>query len=246
MGWIRSWLLAFLIGLPLQAATLQLVTLQYPPYVYEEQGEIRGVAFELVKEAFRRGGYGLEVRLLPWGRALQLVENGEADGIFTLFKTAERERFADFSEEVLLEQSISLFVRHDATIEFNGELDALLPFRFGVVRNVSYGERFDGWLSRHPEIARDLSHTGEANLNKLVRGRFDILVSNSGGAHFILERLGLVSRVRALRPEIQRPPSYLAFSKRRHLESVRRVFDKALKSMHADGTYQRIVAAYGL
>ncbi|MFR9718251.1 substrate-binding periplasmic protein [Aeromonas diversa] len=246
MGWLRVWLLATLLCLPLQATTLRLVTLQYPPYVYEENGQIQGAAFELVREAFHRSGYPIDVRVLPWGRALQLIESGEADGIFTLFKTPERERFADFSEEVLLEQSVSLFVRQDATIAFDGDLDALASFRFGLVRNVSYGERFDGWLRQRPELARDLSHTGEANMNKLLRGRFDILVSNSGGAHFILARLAQQDRVRALKPEIQRIPSYLAFSKQRHLEPVRRAFDEALRSMHADGSYQRIVSAYGL
>ena len=130
----------FLISGYCFAKTLELVTLQYPPYVFEHNGEIKGIALEIVEEAFRRMQQPVNVKLLPWARALKYIKRGKADAIFTAFKNPERETFMVYSKEVLINQTISLFVRKDSNIIFDGDLKKLSNYRFGVVRKVSYGK----------------------------------------------------------------------------------------------------------
>ncbi len=48
---------------------IELVTLQYPPYEYEEDGEVKGIAVDIITEGFTRLGYEVDITLYPWTRA---------------------------------------------------------------------------------------------------------------------------------------------------------------------------------
>ncbi len=72
-----------LLGINAYSDELKLVTLEFPPYEYSENGEIKGSAVEVVKEAFKRMGQPIKINAYPWARAIKMVEGGEADAIFT-------------------------------------------------------------------------------------------------------------------------------------------------------------------
>lgn len=220
---------------------LKLVTLQYPPYEYEENNEIKGVAVEIVKEVFRRMGQPVNIKLLPWVRAVAMVENGLADGFFTVYKTPEREVFAHYSKEVLIMQVISFFVKEDSLITFNGDLKKLRKYKIGVVRGVSYGEKFDNAVK--DKILTDIEDVtiGEQNFYKLISSRIDIIVSNKFGAIHIIDRLNMRGEIKELDPIVQTVPSYIAFSRKKGLVSLRDKFDKTLRDMKNDGTYDEII-----
>jgi len=222
---------------------IELVTLQYPPYEYEEDGEIKGIAVEIIREGFSRLGYDVCITLYPWTRALNMVKNGDADGIFTAYKTDERLEFADYSNEVLIQQSVSLFVIQGSNIKFDGDLDNVRKYSFGVVRDVSYGEKFDT-MFKNNEFAYEETNTGESNLQKLINGRFDILISNTFGALSIIKKEHISDQVVELKPVVESVPSYIAFSKKRNLTDLRDEFDEILIVMKNDGTIDSIINAY--
>lgn len=223
---------------------IEIVTLDYPPYEYEEDGVIKGIAVDLVEEAFDRLNQPINIRMVPWARALALVEEGKADAIFTAYKTPERELFCDYSNEVLIDQTVSLFVRSDSTIEFDGNLSLMEGYTFGTVRKISYGSVFDQAVEQGMISHIEETRSGEKNMAMLILNRVDILVSNKYGAYDILNKLGREDDVRELDPEVQTVPSYLAFSKKRGLGHIRDQFDFTLKEMKMDGTYQKIIDAH--
>lgn len=223
--------------------TIHLVTLQYPPYEYEKDGEIKGIAVDIVKEIFDRMGYETKIELLPWARALEMIKNGEADGIFTAYKTPERETFADYSNEILIPQTISLFVLNDSEITFDGDLSKLSNYTFGVVNGVSYGEKFDS-LIKENILSTETTSTGEKNIEKLLNKRFDILISNKYGALSILNQKNLSDKIKELTPHVEIVPSYIAFSKSRNLTQLRDEFDKILAKMIEDGTVDEHIEKY--
>jgi polar amino acid transport system substrate-binding protein len=236
--------LLFLFSGSCFAQSLEFVTLQYPPYEFEDNGELKGIALEIVENAFERMNKPISIRLLPWAKAVRHIKKGKADAIFTAFKNPDRESFADFSREVLVHQTVSLFVRADSNITFDGDLKKLSSSTFGVVRKVSYGKIFDDALKKKQIKQIVVSETGEENMQKLLEGRFDILVSNRFGALHILNQMDKIDEVRELKPELESVPSYIAFSKKRNLSSLRDQFDAVLKEMKRDGTYNRIIESY--
>lgn len=228
---------------PTPDKTIHLVTLQYPPYEYADGDEIDGIAVRIVEEAFSRMEYDIRIELLPWARALSMVKSGEADGVFTAYKTPAREAFADYSAEVLLPQIVALFVRHDADIDYTGNLRDLSDYTFGTVTQVSYGPQFDS-LVEEGILRVDTVDTGEDNIEKLLSGRVDIIASNRLGALHILQQRGDLELVRELSPALQSIPSYLAFSKANDLTDVRDDFDRVLREMRRDGTIQEIIDGF--
>ena len=223
---------------------LEIVTLQYPPYEFEEKGEIRGVAVAIVREVFRKMNRPVTISLYPWARSLEMANKGEADAIFTIYRTPERESFLDYSNEVIMTQIVSLFVLKQSTVQFNGDLATLKRYGFGKVRGVSYGKIFDRAVKEKIIDDLDDSNDGEQNMEKLLLGRFDIMVCNKYGAIDILNKLKASHLVRELAPEIERVPSYIAFSKKKNLTRVRDQFDVTLKKMKASGEYDRLINEY--
>jgi polar amino acid transport system substrate-binding protein len=241
---VALYFFALMITPTASAKVLELVTLQYPPYAYQAQGEVKGMAVELIQEAFRRMKQPIKISILPWARAIYRIEQGQSDAIFTIYKTKERAVFTDYSNEILIHQSMALFTRKDSPIKFDGQLSALAQYRFGVVRKVSYGDIFDQAVSNHQISPPDITDTGEQNVMKLLQGRFDILVSNKLGALHILQQMGQAEKVSMLSPEIEQIPSYIAFSKKNNLQVTRDQFDATLREMKRDGSYAKIVSRY--
>ncbi|WP_232514843.1 substrate-binding periplasmic protein [Chromobacterium violaceum] len=222
---------------------LELVTLQYPPYQYQEGAGVKGFVVDIVREAFSRMGRTVHVSVYPWGRSLAMVETGQADAIFTLYKTPEREARLDYSRQTLMPQAVSLFVLQDSTIRFDGRLGQLAGYRFGVVRSVSYGAAFDTAARQGLIRIAETAASGEQNMEKLVARRFDILVSNRLGAWDIIRRQHVEGLVRELQPPVERIPSYIAFARKPDLAGVRDRFDAELEGMKRDGCYARLVSA---
>lgn len=91
----------------ISAKPLQLVTLEYPPYQYKERRELKGFVVAIVVEVFKRMDQPITIKKYPFARALDMVKTGRADALFTAFKNSEREKFFDYSTEILVDQNTS-------------------------------------------------------------------------------------------------------------------------------------------
>ncbi|KAF0813859.1 Histidine-binding periplasmic protein [Andreprevotia sp. IGB-42] len=235
-----SWALAHTAS----AQTIHLVTGNYPPYEYEEDGKVVGLAVDILKEAFARSQWQVEIRVVPWARALREAQQGDADAVFSTLKTPEREQAYLFSQESLVPFTSSFFVPANSTIRFDGKLVPLLQYRFGALNEASNGKMFDSAV-KSGEIANiEMANDTLTNIRKLMAGRIDIMVSNTySGVHF-LKKNQLTGRARALQPYIDSNPAYIAFTRKRDMRKARQAFDSGLAAMKRDGSYQRIMDRY--
>ena len=231
------------LGSFLRAGEYHLLALQYPPYAYQTSGngEVQGVAVEVIREAFARMGHTLTIQIMPWPRVLQKVKDGEVDGFFTTYHVPDREAWADYSSEELAPQVTSIFVKKGAAILYKGDLAQLAGQSIGVVTKVSYGSRFDRAVQDKvlPHVMESVD--GATNFRQLLAGRVSVVASNRMGGRFILNEMGRRDEVVELGPPLESLPSYLAFSKLRNLKWLRVQFDKTLQKMKADGTWGRIM-----
>jgi len=237
-------LLTLLISISIFSEKIELVTFEFPPYEYNEGGQAKGFVVEIVTEAFKRMGKEVDIKVYPWVRALYNIKKGDSDAIFTAYKNSEREKFADYSEEILMEQTVSLFVSANSRISYDGDLSKLRRNTFGVTRGMSYGEKFDeaakdGTLENLDKVA-----LLELNFKKLAVQRVDIVPSNKYIGMNLIRKNKLQNKIRELEIPVQKVPSYIAFSKKRNLGELRDQFDKTIKEMRADGTYKEIIDEY--
>ncbi|CAM3762018.1 substrate-binding periplasmic protein [Vibrio aquimaris] len=230
---------------PLAAEPLELVTLEYPPYIETRNGQVSGVAVLLVSYIFHQLETPVNITVLPWARALALVQRGKADGIFTAFKNAEREKFADYSRNVLFVQNISLMALRGSGYRPEEILVGdVSDIALCVVNGVSYGKRMDTKIAQGGFRAVFQRNSAKECAHLIRTKRADIWVNNEFGARSILVQESLDKAIEILSPAIEATPSYIAFSKKRDRKALLNRFDEVLAEMRQDGRYETIIYGY--
>ncbi len=72
---------------------------EYPPYEYVENEEIKGIGIDMMREAFKRVGYSedtYEFVQYPWARLMEMTKIGSIHIILDASPTDERKVFLDF------------------------------------------------------------------------------------------------------------------------------------------------------
>lgn len=233
-----------LTTVPLRAEQLRLVTFEYPPYEYLDGAEADGLVVRIVREVLRRLDRPATIQVLPWKRALHLVRIGEADAIFTAFKTDEREQFLDYSNMVLMPQTLSVWVRKESEIGFDGTMASLAKTDIGLVEGISYGPIVDEAVKAGQLLSLDYVPESSNNISQLLGKRIDAVIMNKYGAMHHLKLFNALEEVEELQPAISSVPSFIAFSKKSDLAELRDAFDGVLEEMITSGEYQAIIDAY--
>jgi polar amino acid transport system substrate-binding protein len=227
-----------------EAANYVFVTLEFPPLEYTgEDGNPKGSAVDMVKRIMSSLGYEVQIKVYPWPKALGMVRAGDADAIFTAYKTPERVTFLDYSEEVFFPQIVGFYVKKGSPITFNGDLNTLRAKHIGVVSTISYGPKFD---QMRTQLQVERVERIEQNFQKLLSDRIDLLISNVHVADWELQKLQLSEEIVRLPHEVERVSSYIAFSKRQNLTTLRDQFDQELRKLKANGEYDKVIEKYGI
>lgn len=226
---------------------LQLVTMNFKPFIWCEEDTVKGIAADIVAEIFRQADRPHSIRCFPWKRALDMVKNGEADGIILGYRTPEREEFGIFLDDPIQFSRYSVFVRKKHEFPFWGKIEDLYGKIIGIDRGHTISPGFDKAVGNGDITIEEASKT-EYNLRKLLAGRFDAYVNNHHVALYTAKQLGLSERITALNHPLVKPtPSYLWFSKAADIPGrdalIQRV-NQVLNEMWKDGTVERITNRY--
>jgi polar amino acid transport system substrate-binding protein len=223
------------------------VSLQYPPLVYQNnEGQIEGLAFELVSTVFKQMGHSISVEVLPWARSLALMKTGERDCIFTIFRNPERESFLDFNQQSIIPQVVYLYAKKGSAVSYDGNPGSLTPYRIGTVSKINYGPKFEELRNK---MMLEEVPTLEQNLKKLALGRIDLVPSNFYTASYTLgqdEIKPLAAQLTKLALPLDTVPSYIGFAKERNLQVVAAQFDVHFKKVMHSGMYRKLLKKYDI
>lgn len=219
-----------------------LATLEWEPYVGQSlpgQGSSAGI----VREAFRRSGYTLELRFLPWARVVETARRGEVHGYFPEYRDEALQADFVFSDP-MPGGPLGFFARKDSGIVFR-TLEDLKPHLIGVVRGYVNTREFDqAAFLRKDEATDDLT-----NLRKLVAGRNQLMVADKYvGLHLAARHLpGQAGEIEFLDPPLEEKELFVCFPRSRpdHRELVE-ALNRGLRSMREDGHLARFTRALGL
>lgn len=258
MNLIRALLVTFfIIGMSTSAQSEQrdegLVasTLHYPPYEYMENGVAKGIAVDLIREAFRRvGEEKVTFQFYPWKRAVYLTQHGHSDVLFNAGKNKARQEWGLYTDSVLIQQSYVLFKRADDDLSVSPDFSDSADKSIAVRRGYLYGSgSFRQALDSEKFSAVTLSDSTEQSVSQLLNGRVDLFVGDLLPVLYYLKQEGLEKEVDIVMDngdamEVLSWPTYLLFSKQRSSnEFVQRV-SSAMDEMKADGTFQGISERY--
>jgi polar amino acid transport system substrate-binding protein len=220
---------------------VRLVADPYPPYQFEENGRIRGVDNDIIKESFSVHDIEIETGLYGWDRCMEMMEAGNADGIFQITSTPERERQFLFSHQ--LRTACTLFFRRKRfPIELDSAVDLgsqLHNVKVGVLSGYSYGAAVDS-IGDEQKVSAE---SGESLVFGLQRGEFALALMDQGVAACLMARLRIDTIEITPGFSIQRK-LYVAF--RKELFDLVRFFNSGLKTIREKGVYDDVFRRYGL
>lgn len=226
-------------------------TLHYPPYEYMENGEAKGIAVDLIREALKRvGEEEVTFQFYPWKRAVFLTQHGHSDILFNAGKNKARQEWGLYADSVLIQQSYVLFKRADdeisVSLDFNDGADKSIAVRRGYL----YGTGpFRQALDSNKFSAVTLSDSTEQSVSQLLNGRVDLFVGDLLPVLYYLKREGLEKEVDIVTHEgefmeVLSWPTYLLFSKQRTSGDFVQRVSNAMDNMKEDGTFQMITERY--
>ncbi|WP_375749490.1 substrate-binding periplasmic protein [Vibrio sp. HN007] len=227
------------------AKTIRLATLDFKPFIWCENDEVKGIYFKLINELFSRANQPYTISCYPWKRALYHLKVGNVDGLFAAFKTEEREQFAVFVETPLRKAAYYTVTRSDSLLELH-TTDDLRGLRVGINLGHSVSPEFD-LAAKRGDIYVEEASSLEQNLRKLISGRIDVYVNDKTVVLDGANRLNILDQIKVHSDPISKTnPSYLLLSKATDTEnmpSLVRELNAKLSEMWDDGTVDRIYAS---
>lgn len=217
-----------------------------PPFKSKDNGTYVGIDFDIVQEIIARTGINIGVKPYPYLRLMHLLQNGLVDGAIGVFKTAEREQFAEYVETPIAWTTMTIFVRKDHEFSF-GEISDLSGKRLGKVRGVSVSNEFDQAMQQGLFLIEETT-TYEQSINKLQTGRIEALVSPMLATQYHLTRMGVAQEILMLpRPVAPPRPLYILFSKAAKTPEKAAMFEeirRVLRDMEQEKKFEQIMKKY--
>jgi polar amino acid transport system substrate-binding protein len=222
------------------ATEITVVTEQYPPFNYEEAGEVKGISSEVVRTVLQKVGVNVKIGVYPWAQAYKMATTQPNVLIYSLARFPEREALFKWVGTIapLDTYLYKLKSRKDLRI---GQLRDITPYRVGVIRDAADHQ----YLVK--QGFKNLVEASEykLNLEKLKAGQVDLLVTQELWFIAMVKSLGLHLEdfEKAYHIDDLSGEFYMAFSKATPDELVLQ-FRQALAKVKAEGTYNKILRKY--
>ena len=200
---------------PLEAQTIEIpplkvVGVELPPFVFEENGEAKGIMVDIIREASRRIDLPVEFSLNPWPRAMTQIQTGEADAIIPTQYKPERDQLLRFPATPLHQFNFVILSRTELGTDYNGNISDLYGANFVQLRGASIGPTFDNLVATGV-IKPQLANSFLAIARMIAAARADYSVVPYLSALYYQQTTGL--NIAPLMPFVDKHPVYLAFSK---------------------------------
>ncbi len=230
----RGLLLAALTPLPVLAQEpLLLLSEDFPPVNFEDQGQPSGLAGELVRAMMRDMGIELPVHFMPWARAYRIVQGPTPVCLFTMARTRQRERLFQWVGPVVEFQNA--LIGRAGTDRLTSIDLARRAAEIITVRDWSSEQELKQLGFRNLKSVSN----GTVALRMLLAGRAAMMATERALLPDLLRREGLDESAIATLLVYSSNPGYLAFSLVTPPAVVQR-WQASLNRLRASGEFERI------
>lgn len=237
---------------------LNVVTLSWKPFSYEENGEFKGIGVDLLDEAMRNLNIDYNLILVPWSRALRMAEFGEADAILMATHKEDREEYLMFTDEQLVygQEDIApenYLLKLDYVLFINKEDEGILDFEsidkiildgytVGVNQDFSYTPTINDapW--------KTVTHFDEAvSFEALKNDEMDFFLASREVGLDVLKEMGMSEEIIYIDTPVDSSYVFLLFSKKTDypdVEELMVMLDSEFSKIHENGKYNEIYNKY--
>nr|WP_314478943.1 transporter substrate-binding domain-containing protein [uncultured Pseudomonas sp.] len=218
---------------------LRLVSDDWAPYIYQDNGQPRGIDYAVTTEIFARLGIEVEWQFMPFKRCLAMIEHGQADGIMDIFQVESRHPYLVLAPEPMSTAELILFQTKARPHEVPS-LDELAGLTVGTSPGYNYSAAFN----QAAFFKRETAPTHEANFGKLALGRIDLAITDRRVGHHLIRLMGLEQQIEALPLVVSRQPQYLGLARKPGREALAQAFAEELRRFKQEPAYAAILEHY--
>ncbi|MBF0573715.1 MAG: transporter substrate-binding domain-containing protein [Desulfamplus sp.] len=242
--WIMVLLLIVFLPISTIAEQKKIVILgtDWEPYTGGNLPE-NGFFSEIAVKSLEKRGYKVEVKIVPWKRALETTKLGNSDGLLGASFTEERTKFFHYPK-YYWESASHFFMKRGKQKNFT-TIEALCPATIGILAGSFYEERF----KKIECIKLDPAPSVNLNIRKLIGGRFDYLLESKDSVNYIMKKEfpSEIDSIQPLLPPYEIDRIFLVFSKKNpNYQQISDDFDKGVKMIQENGTYEEILKKHGI
>ncbi len=244
----RLWLpflvyLYLLAGVPAWSQSIQVVTEEFPPYNYTEDGRITGLSTEVVMAACKAVSLSTRLVVYPWARAYEIAKNRPNTLIFSIARTQKREPLFQWAGSVAPVQTCLFALKDRTDIQFNKLEKAK---KYYIITQLK-GHIAQTLLQRGFIEGKNLfaiTSTDRAYL-MLRSGRGDLVGYPELVMYHTVKKTGLTPEkaIRKVYCFEKVSQLYAAFSLQTSEKTVKQ-FQAGLAEIRSNGTYQKILEKY--
>lgn len=220
---------------------IRIMTEIFAPFQYEHNGEVIGIATEIVQAIQKEIHSTDEIKVYPWKRAVKITDKKKNSAIFSMLRTPERENKYQWVGPLTSMQMV-FFKKKGSKITLKSLEDAKKVAKIGVTKGVANFEvlntqGFDNF---------DFITNGkdETNINKLVKGRIDLWPTLLMAGLYNAKVAGFAGEIVPIENVvIFSGDMYIAFNLQTD-ETIVQKWQEALDTLKKDQTVKKIIKRY--
>lgn len=206
-----------------------------------------GLSYRIVEACLDQAGYQADFINLDWSSQLKALENGEIDVMMMAAKTAERERFALFSQ-TYLHLDYSAFTAPNQlplTSHLSHFSEQTRQYRISATRGAAYPRPIRELIekARQQNLLTEVAQESE-NLEMLATGQADLTFLDELTGFSIIRDYGWEGRVGYQNLDLPKTPLHVMFSRKTVTPEAVAQFDLALQDLRQSGQQARLVRNY--
>lgn len=245
---IRYILIVLVFWVPAHAQqTITVAAIDWCPQICHDTKQ-KGYILDIATEIFDQSGITLNVKIVPWSRAIEMTKSGLAYALLAPAKPEAPSLL--YPEHPIGYQQICFFAHRLAAWRYETETD-LAGKRIGIAHDVSVPS-LESFIERYPyNFHFQPYHENfiEHNVRMVIRGRLDAFLFTRKSLFYTLQKLGFEKDIKEVGC-LPQEAIYMAFSpkadKAETVVHLRAIFDKGMVRLQQTGRLGRILASYGL
>ena len=238
-------ILLFLSFSVAKSELIKMTTLDWPPF-YGKNLENGGFFTALTSEVLKVQNHSLKVDFLPWARALSKGKQGKYHAVLGCWYTKEREKHFIFSK-TNVDSTPHFLALPDSTIKIE-KFDNLHGHRIGLIRGYAVSPQLKEALST--KKVRKIEASSHDALYRLLQvERIDLVLENSTVMKAKLKKKwpSKTFNLKKVGSSFIDGFLYICWSRKKGgTQKISDDFNKDLKTIIENGTYERLWKKYGM
>ncbi|MDC0254729.1 transporter substrate-binding domain-containing protein [Bacteriovoracales bacterium] len=228
-----------------KAELIKMTTLDWPPF-YGKNLKDGGFFTALTNEVLKLQNHSLKVDFLPWARAVSQGKRGKYHALLGCWYTKEREKHFIFSK-TNVDSTPHFLARPDSTIKIE-KFDNLYGYTIGLIRGYALSPQLKEAIST--KKVRKLEASSHEALFKLLKvKRIDLVLENSTVMKAKLKKKwpSKAFNLKKVGSSFIDGFLYICWSRKKDgTQKISEDFNKGLKTIIENGTYERLWKKYGM